>query len=125
MVNKGKQFRPDTVVKFKPVDLVQQQLNAYNAHDLEAFLEPYADDVEIYSTSGKLIMKGKEQMRKEYRFITRVPQLYCRLVNRIANGNTVIDHEEIWTGAEPVNLQYGVAVYVIEGQKIKRVYFND
>ena len=125
VINKGKLFRPDTVVKYKPVDLVQQQLNAYNAHDLDAFLEPYADDVEIYSTSGKLIMKGKEQMRKEYQFVTSTPHLYCRLINRIAYGNTVIDHEEIWTSPEPVRLRYGVAVYVIEGQKINRVYFND
>ena len=125
VINKGKQFRPDTIVKYSPVDLVQQQLNAYNAHDLEAFLAPYADDVEIYSTSGKLMMKGKEQMRKEYQFITRMPHLYCRLINRIASGNTVIDHEEIWSKPEPVNLQYGVAVYVIDKGKITRVYFND
>ena len=125
VINKGKQFRPDTVVRYKPVDLVQQQLNAYNAHDLDAFLFPYADDVEIYSTSGKLMMKGKEEMRKTYQFITRTPHLYCRLINRIVSGNTIIDHEEIWTRPEPTNLQYGVAIYVIEKGKIKRVYFND
>ena len=105
--------------------VLQQQLNAYNAHDLEAFLAPYSDDVEIYSTSGKLMMKGKEEMRKGYTFITKTPDLYCRLINRIANGNTVIDHEEIWTSTQPVNLVYGVAVYVIEKGKIRRVYFND
>jgi imidazolonepropionase-like amidohydrolase len=125
VINKGKQFSPDTLVQNKPVDLVQQQLNAYNAHDLDAFLAPYADDVEIYATSGKLIMKGKGQMRKEYQFITKTPHLFCRLVNRIISGNTVIDHEEIWTSPEPVNLRYGVAIYVIDKGKIKRVYFND
>ena len=125
VINKGKQFRPDTIVNYKPVDLVQQQLNAYNAHDLDAFLEPYADDVEIYSTSGKLLMKGKEEMRKTYQFITKTPHLYCRLINRIVSGNTVIDHEEIWIHPGPLDLRYGVAVYVVEGQKIKRVYFND
>jgi imidazolonepropionase-like amidohydrolase len=125
IINKGKLIAPDTVIKYEPVDLVQQQLNAYNAHDLDAFLVPFADDVEVYSTSGKLMMKGKEQMRKEYQFITRMPHLYCRLVNRIVSGNTVIDHEEIWTKPEPVKLNYGVAIYVIENRKIKRVYFND
>ena len=125
VINKGKLFRPDTIVKYSPVELVQQQLNGYNGHDLEAFLAPYAENVEIYATSGKLLMKGKEQMRKEYQFITRMPHLYCRLVNRIAIGNTVIDHEEIWTSPEPVNLRYGVAVYVIDKGKITRVYFND
>ena len=125
VINKGKLIRPDTLVINEPLMLVQQQLNAYNAHDLEAFLTPYADDVEVYSTSGKLMMKGKEQMRKEYKFITQMPDLYCRLVNRISSGNTVIDHEEIWTSKQPVKLQYGVAIYVIEKGKISRVYFND
>jgi hypothetical protein len=125
VINKGKLIRPDTLVINEPLMLVQQQLNAYNAHDLEAFLTPYADDVEVYSTSGKLMMKGKEQMRKEYKFIKQMPDLYCRLVNRISSGNTVIDHEEIWTSKQPVKLQFGVAIYVIEKGKISRVYFND
>ena len=64
-------------------------------------------------------------MRKTYQFISRTPHLYCRLINRIVSGNTVIDHEEIWTSPEPTNLRYGVAIYVIEKAKIKRVYFND
>lgn len=125
VINKGKIFIPDSLVTLTPVMLVQQQLNAYNAHDLDAFLEPYAEDVEIYSTSGKLQMKGKAQMRKEYVFITQVPNLYCRLINRIVSGNTIIDHEEIWTSKDPVNLQYGAAIYVIEKGKISKVYFAD
>jgi imidazolonepropionase-like amidohydrolase len=123
--NKGKVLFPDSIVNNTAVMLVQQQLNAYNAHDLEAFLAPYADDVEIYSTTGKLQMKGKEEMRKQYIFITKMPYLYCRLVNRIVSGNTVIDHEEIWTSPQPVNLQYGAAIYVIEKNKISKVYFAD
>lgn len=123
--NKGKIFFPDSIVNNTAVMLVQQQLNAYNAHDLDAFLAPYADDVEIYSTTGKLQMKGKEEMRKQYIFITKMPYLYCKLVNRIVSGNTVIDHEEIWTSPKPVNLQYGAAIYVIEKGKISKVYFAD
>ncbi len=125
VINKGRIYFPDSLVVATPVILVQQQLNAYNAHDLEAFLAPYAADVEIYSTSGKLQMKGKEEMRKQYSFITRMPGLYCRLVNRIVSGNTVIDHEEIWLSSKPANLQYGAAIYVIEKGKISKVYFSD
>ncbi|HQV59999.1 MAG TPA: amidohydrolase family protein [Chitinophagaceae bacterium] len=125
VINKGKMFMPDSLVHNTPVMLVQQQLNAYNAHDLDAFLAPYADDVEIYSTTGKLQMKGKEEMRKQYTFITQLPYLYCKLVNRIVSGNTVIDHEEIWLSPKPDNLRYGVAIYVILNGKISKVYFAD
>lgn len=125
VINRGKSFIPDSILQNTPVMLVQQQLNAYNAHDLEAFLSPYADDVEIYSTTGKLQIKGKEAMRKEYVFITKFPHLYCRLMNRIVSGNTVIDYEEIWISPDPVKLQYGAAIYVIEKGKISKVYFSD
>ena len=70
-------------------------------------------------------MKGKENMRKQYAFITKMPNLYCRLVNRIVAGNTVIDHEEIWLGTNSSNLLYAAAVYVIEKGKISKVYFSD
>ena len=122
VINKGIAWKPDSLVIYTPEMLVQQQLNAYNAHDLDAFLEPYADDVELYSLPGKLNGKGKEQMRKDYTFITQTPKLYCKLANRIVNGNTVVDHEEVWGfGDKPF---YGVAIYIIEKGKISKVYFT-
>lgn len=121
VINKGFVVSPDSVIIKTATDLAQEQLNAYNAHDLDAFLAPYADDVEIYQFPDKLQSKGKEQMRKDYQFITKMPNLYCRLINRIVDGNMVIDHEEIWgAGKKPV---YGVAIYVIEKGKISKVYF--
>ena len=122
VMNKGVLLVPDSLVILSPVDLVQQQLNAYNAHNLEAFLEPYADDVEIYEFPGKLLSKGKEQMRKDYLFITKVPKLYCRLKNRVVQGNMVVDHEEVsGFGPKPV---HAVAIYLIEKGKISKVYFQ-
>jgi hypothetical protein len=98
-------------------------LLAYNAHNLEAFLAPYADDVEVYDFPSKLRIKGKEQMRKQYAFLNTTPKLYCRLLNRIVQGNMVIDHEEVWGfGEKPF---YGVAVYEIKEGKISKVYFPE
>jgi imidazolonepropionase-like amidohydrolase len=119
--SRGIMIKPDTLVHNTPEMLAQQQLNAYNAHDLDAFLAPYADDVEVYDFPGKLSAKGKEQMRKNYEFITKTPGLYCRLVNRIVEGNIVIDQEEIYSdGRKPFT---GVAIYTIEKGKISKVYF--
>lgn len=124
VVSKGIAFRPDSFLVTTPEMLAQQQLNAYNAHDLDAFLAPYAEDVEIYEfPSGKLLTKGKEKMRQTYTFITNAPGLYCRLLNRIVQGNTVIDHEEIWSnGNKPF---YGIAIYIVENGKISKVYFPE
>lgn len=121
VINKGIAHDPDSVHKPTPVELADQQLLAYNAHNPEAFLAPYAEDVQIYDFPGKLDVVGKDNMRKAYVFLNNTPKLYCRLLNRIVQGNIVIDHEEVWGfGDKPF---YGIAIYEIEGDKIKRVYF--
>ena len=121
IINKGTLLQPDSIIQPTPEELAEQQLLAYNAHNLEAFLAPYADDVEIYNFPNQLRLKGKEQMRKSYAFLNTTPKLYCRLLNRIVQGNIVIDHEEVWGfGEKPV---YAVAIYEIKNGKISKVYF--
>jgi imidazolonepropionase-like amidohydrolase len=121
VINKGVAIKPDSINKFSPTELVEQQLLGYNAHNLDAFLAPYADDVEVYDFPNKLTIKGKENMRKAYEFMNRTPKLYCRLLNRITQGNIVIDHEEVW-GFDDKPF-YGVAIYEIKNGKISKVYF--
>ena len=122
VINKGVAFSPDTIIQSTPEQLVQMQLNAYNAHDLDAFLVPYAEDVELYEFPSKLLSKGKEQMRKDYIFITQTPKLYCRIQKREIKDNTVTDHEEVtFGGGKPV---YATATYIIENGKISKVYFK-
>ncbi len=119
--NKGHIISPDTLIKETPLALVQRQLNAYNDRDLEAFLEPYADDVELYEFPSKLVTKGKEQMRKDYAFFKTVTNLHCEIKERIIQGNTIIDKESVTGfGNKPVE---ATAIYQVENNKIKRVYF--
>ncbi|QEC44600.1 amidohydrolase family protein [Pseudobacter ginsenosidimutans] len=121
VVNKGTVLYPDSIIKETPLALVQRQLNAYNAKDLEAFLEPYAEDVELYTFPNKLESKGKDAMRKAYSFFSRVPGLHCEILERIVQGNTIIDKESVsGFGDKPVQ---ATAIYQIDGNKIKRVYF--
>ena len=121
VINKGVAVKPGDALQLTAVELADQQLLAYNAHNLEAFLAPYADDVEIFNFPAKLDIKGKEQMRKQYAFLNSTPALYCRLLNRIVQGNMVIDHEEVWGfGKKPF---YGVAIYEIKDGMISKVYF--
>ena len=121
VINKGHIIKPDTLIKETALALVQRQLNAYNARNLEAFLEPYADDVELYEFPNKLTTKGKEAMRKDYAFFKDVPDLHCEIKERIIQGNTIIDKESVsGFGPRPVEV---TAIYIIEKDKIKKVYF--
>ena len=121
VINKGVVFNPETLIEETPTALAQRQLNAYNCRNIDAFLEPYADDVEIYTYPDKLLSKGKEGMRKTYsKMFDNTPNLHCELVGRIVQGNVVIDKERVQFGDKII---HAVAIYHIENNKISKVYF--
>ena len=105
-----------------PTDLIQGQLNAYNSRNIDSFLEFYDDNVEAYvQSTNKLAFKGKEAMRKIYsELFKNTPNLHCELINRIVQGNTVIDKERVQFGEDIIEV---VAIYSIENKKIKKIYF--
>lgn len=122
VVNRGKWIKKDTLLPVTPQLLVDQQLAAYNARNIDAFLIPYSDSVELYEYPGKLVGKGKEEMRKMYTgMFKQVTQLHCELVNRIIQGNVIIDHESVsGFGNKPVR---AIAIYTISKGKIQKVEF--
>lgn len=107
-----------------PVDLANEQLDAYNKRDIEAFLRPYSDSVSVYNGKGQQLYKGKEIMRDRYgEMFKNTPNLNCTLVNRIAVNNTVIEHEEVTKGAGPKI--YAIVMYKVLADKIQEVHFLD
>lgn len=103
--------------------LAQEQLDAYNNRDIDAFIQPYSDDVKVYQFPDKLLYEGKGTLRDQYaRYFGMTPDLHATLVNRIIQGNTVIDQEEVTrvTGEEPAK---AIAIYKIKNNKIAEVYF--
>lgn len=123
IIKDGHLLSPDSLAIETPENLAQQQLNAYNARNLEAFVAPYSEDVEIYNFPNELLSRGKATMRQEYgAMFTQLSDLHVELVNRIVLGNTVIDQERV-TGIPGVEVLEAVAIYKIENNKIARVYF--
>ena len=121
VINKGTVFESNSLVEDTPEDLVQRQLNGYNLRDIDAFLEPYAEDVEIYNYPDQLITKGKTNMRIGYsQMFQTVPNLHCELKGRLIRGNIVIDQEYVQFGEKILE---AIAIYHIENNKIKKVYF--
>ena len=105
-----------------PEKLVQQQLIAYNTRNIDAFLEPYSDDVELYMFPNQLLGKGKNFMRKDYaEMFKNTLNLHCDIKNRTVLGNTVIDHEVV-SGFGSIHLE-AIAIYEIKNDKITKVYF--
>ena len=104
-------------------DVVDLQLEAYNARDLDKFVATYSEDIEIYNSKGELTMKGHEQLRKRYDTLFKnTPNLHCRIVNRIKINNKVIDNENVTMNERLVE---AVAIYEVTDGKIKKVTFID
>ncbi len=106
-----------------PEEIVQGQLNDYNKQDIDAFLEWYWDDVEIYSYPEEFSYKGKEQMRIVYQNLWQQhPNQKVQLLNRISVGNTVMDKEHV-IGRENAKEFDVIAIFTIQNHKIKEVRF--
>jgi len=121
VINKGAVYSPDELLEDSPADLAQRQLNAYNLRNIDAFLEPYSDDVEVYKYPDQLLFEGKETMREQYgKMFDSTPNLHCELVGRITQGNIVIDQERVQFGDK---IMEAIAIYHVENNKIKKVYF--
>ncbi len=103
--------------------LVQEQLDAYNKRDIEAFLKPYSDTVKVYYFPNQFAYQGKEQMRKQYAdMFKKAVDLYCTLKSRMVLGNKVIDEESvIFDKNKPA--AHAAAIYTIAGDKIVAVHF--
>lgn len=103
--------------------LAQEQLDAYNKRDIEAFLKPYSENVKVYAFPDQLLYEGKAKMREEYSsMFNRLPDLHFKLVNRIVLNNKVIDHEEVVVMKSEPKI-YAIAVYTITDGEISEVRF--
>jgi hypothetical protein len=104
------------------VDVVQEQLEAYNARDLDRFAATYAEDIRIFRPpAAEPAMSGMAQLRENYRKRFSAPGLHADIVNRIVIGNKVIDHERVrGIRATPVE---AVAVYEVVDGLIRTVWF--
>jgi hypothetical protein len=107
-----------------PASVVQRQLEAYNRHDLKAFLDCYGEDARIIRLPAlEPWLTGKAQIEAFYasnRF--NVPTLKAEILHRITFGNKVVDHERVHGLAD--NSVDVVVVYEVIQDWIEQVWFH-
>jgi hypothetical protein len=108
---------------FNPEGFAQRQLDAYNARDLERFVQEYTDDVVVFrlpETAPFLV--GKQAFSEHYRkHRFNQPGLHATLVNRMVFGNKVIDQESV-TGVGDAVMEVA-AIYEVSPAGITKVWF--
>lgn len=107
-----------------PSAVVQAQLDAFNARDIDALLASYAADAEQYQLHGDLLARGQDQMRPRYLARFEEPDLYARLVSRTVMDNIVIDFEIITRNfPEGLGTLEMLCVYEVRGGRIQKASF--
>ena len=107
-----------------PGQVVQMQLDAYNAKDLDALLATYAPDAEQFALGGERLASGHAGMRPRFAARFAEPDLHAELLSRTVMDGVVVDHERITRnfpeGRGTVEM---ICIYEVNGGLIRRATF--
>ena len=107
-----------------PESIVQRQLDAYNARDIDALMATYADDIELYEHPAKLLASGAAQVRERQAVRLAEPNLHAKLIQRMVMGNMVIDQEVVTrTFPEGTGRIEMIATYLVQENRIAKAWF--
>jgi hypothetical protein len=117
---RGVEHDPRLLVPPSPEAIVQRQIEARNAHELDGLLATHADAAEIFGPSIPTI-SGIAALRDFYRdLFESSPQINCQVIDRIVEGSYVIAQELCFVTADRPRVRT-IVVYLIENGRIGRM----
>jgi hypothetical protein len=105
-------------------DVVDAQVEAYRARDVERFLSHYADDACVVMFDGTVMFANKDVMREQYgKLFAASPDLQVTVAGRAAAGEFVVDEEHLsgFIFADQPAERTAVAVYRVVHGKIAKL----
>jgi microcystin degradation protein MlrC len=108
-----------------PEGVVERQLRAYNAHDLDGFVASFSPDVEVLRLGAPpiLLHSGRADLRRAYGALFERAAPVVRLLSRRRMGRFVCDHESArFKDAPPFE---ALAIYEVEDDVIRRLWLCD
>ena len=72
---------------------VVRQFNAYNSHRLDDFVHCFAPSIRLTRSDGTLRAEGRDQLRAIYQSVFAIAGRRATILNRMAVGHRVVDHE--------------------------------
>ena len=105
------------------LDIASAQLDAYNAQDLDKYVSYFTEDCIVSGLNGTPTETSREAVKARYaKAFAQFPQNKAELKNRIAVGNTIVDHELVIRapGGEQFEI---IAIYTFRDGLIARVDF--
>jgi uncharacterized protein (TIGR02246 family) len=105
-------------------DVIDAQIEAYRAKDIEKFLSHYADDAAVVLFDGTPMFASKQAMREQYgKLFADSPHLQLTIASRMATGDFVVDEEHL-TGVRFEGLpaeMTALSIYRVADGKIARL----
>jgi hypothetical protein len=108
-----------------PEEIVDGQLAAFNAGDLDAYLGYFADNVPVLSfpSGEEMADRSGRAFRERFRaMFADNPGVTATLVSRVVKGNVVVDQEHI-TSPTSSEIRTAVAMYEVGPEKVERMWF--
>ena len=112
----AQQPRPNAL----PLDVVNERMNAYNRHDLPAFLNTYSDGVEILTYPDRSLGKGKAKIRDIFEPLFEDGVVQVDVHYQIAMDSYVVNHETVNYGDSTTEY---VSIYEVRNGLIQSVMF--
>jgi hypothetical protein len=101
--------------------VVQLQADAYNRHDLEAFVALHAPDVRFYRYPDSLVFEGHAALKERFgRLFATAPQVHATTDARMVHGDVVV-WKETATGMPGGKTDTQIFVWKVENGLITTV----
>jgi len=103
--------------------VVRQQQDAYNRHDVEAFVATHAPNVRFYRYPDSLMLEGRAALRERFgRLFATAPSVHASTDARMAHGDIVV-WKETATGMPGGKTNTAIFVWEVQSGQITRVLF--
>jgi hypothetical protein len=101
--------------------VVRMQYDAYNRHDLDAFVAAHAPDVRFYRYPDSLVLDGRAAVRERFgRLFATAPRVHATVDARMTLGDIVV-WQETATGMPGGKTNTAIFVWEVHDGQITRV----
>jgi hypothetical protein len=122
-MNADAKTNDDKTVTPSPRDIVNRQLEVYNAHDIDGYCALFAEDATIGDyVTGQMICNGLAEIRSAYtRRFAENPKLHCIVHQRLEGPTHAIDKETVY--GLPTGDLHIMAIYEVRDGLIRSLRF--
>jgi hypothetical protein len=107
------------------VQVVRAQLDAYNARDIDAFMQCWHADAEIFAFPDEPVALGAAAIKERHILRFKDEALNCEILGRFAVDDVVVDRELVTrTFPEGIGQVDVLAIYTLRDGLIRKAWFK-